>query len=69
MIPCRSFRFPQNKRNVFLLHPSFLELPRQLEKGGGAFGDNHDARGIFVQPMDDSWTGFAADPLQFWTVK
>jgi hypothetical protein len=67
--PVPVFRFPENKRNVFLLHPSFFELPRQLVKGGGAFGDNHDARGIFVQSMDDSWPGFSADPLQIWTVK
>jgi hypothetical protein len=48
------FRFPENKR-TYPSSPSFFELPRQLVKGGGAFGDNHDARGIFVQSMDDSW--------------
>src|SRR5205809_6820195 len=61
--PVLAFRFPQNKRHVFLLHPSFFELPRELLKSGHAFSDNHDPRGIFVQSMDDSWTGFSADPL------
>jgi hypothetical protein len=46
--PALVFRFPQNKRHVFLLHPSFFELPRELLKSGHAFSDNHDARGIFV---------------------
>jgi hypothetical protein len=61
--PVPVFRLSENKRKVFLLHPSFFELPRQFVKGGRIFGDNHDPRSIFVQSMDDSWTGFSAYPV------
>src|SRR6266436_3469754 len=48
---------------------NFVDFPRR--KLGGerqvrfvVFGNNHAATGFFIQPMNDSWPGYAADAAQ-----
>src|SRR5262245_55793972 len=62
------FWFPHNERQVLLFYLPLFELPRKLLKGRHPFSDDHDSGGILVQSMNDSGTGFSADPLQVWTV-
>ena len=43
-----------NDGQVFLLHLVVLELGGKVSLGGDVFGEEEDAAGIFVEPMDEA---------------
>ena len=67
--PLQRAHLPMNERDVSFSDPTGLELRRQVIMGPGVFRHHHDARGILVQAMDDSWPDYPVDLREIPAVK